>query len=217
MGGVAAAILFAAFGAMPAGAQAACAAVGSERWAVKTSAPIDSANPHPFTAMEFAALPAPPHILDHGEKLRNTRYPDPITAGLHEGDLVSVTGWVQLIKLSADDCDYHIQITPTRDGTSGTVIVEIPDGDAEHVADAALRSQLASERQLIRQQLNLKGEPSKGGNVIGGRAYLEFTGALFFDGPHYPHCDARGEKAKAVTCWELHPVITARFVPRPGG
>ncbi len=215
MGGVAAAVVVASLFVMPAGAQATCTAVGSERWTVKTMAPIDSGQPRAFTAAEFAALPAPPHILERGEKLRDTRYPDPVSSGVREGALVSVIGWVQLIKTSPDDCDYHIQITPTMDGATGTVIVEVPDGDAEHVADPALRRELAAERTLIRQQLNLKSEPSKRGNVIAGRAYMAFTGALFFDGPHYPHCDARGEKAKAVTCWEVHPVVGSRFVPRP--
>ncbi len=197
-------------------AQTVCAAKGSERWSVKTMAPIDSGAARQFALTELAALPPPAHILERGEKLRDVRYPEPVVPGVREGALVSVAGWVQLIKLSADDCDYHVQITPTRDGTTGMVIVEIPEGDAVHVTDAALRSTLAAERALIRQQLNLKGEPSKHGNVIAGRAYMEFTGALFFDGPHYPHCDARGEGERAATCWEVHPVVASRFVPRPG-
>ncbi|MEP6622528.1 MAG: hypothetical protein ABJE47_24615 [bacterium] len=190
-----------------------CTKVGSERWDVKTSAPNGSRTRHAFTAAELGALHEPPRIDEAGQKMLKTRYPDKLSLGLHEGDMVTVRGWVQLIKTSPDDCDYHIQLTPTKDGTTGTIIVEIPKADADHVSDYALRGELNAEHATILTQLKLAKEP---GHVpIDGRAYMEFKGALFFDGPHYPYCDRRGEGTKAVTCWEVHPVVSTRFVRKP--
>ncbi len=125
-----------------------------------------------------------------------------------------MAGWVQFIKTSADDCDYHIQITPKRHGKSGTIIVEIPQPDARHVADPVLRATLAAARAALRQQLHITGEPPAKGLVLDG-TYMEFTGALFFDGNDYPHCDDRGKGTPAVTCWEIHPVISTRILPPP--
>src|SRR6185437_358960 len=114
------------------------------------------------------------------------RYPDSMN-GFQEGQLVSVTGWVRLIKTSSDDCDYHIQIEPTKSGHDGMVIVEIPEPDSRHVTDPALRGTLETARTDMLQDLKLAKEPSKSGNKIGS-AYMTIEGALFFDGPHYPKC-----------------------------
>lgn len=197
-------------------AQRACTSVGTNRWAVKTMAPITSSNPRTFDAQSFAHIPLPRGIDKKGVKKLDARYTAPVGGNLHEGDLVRVTGWVQFIKTSADDCDYHIQLTPTQDGRTGTIIVEIPEPDAQHVADPALRPQLAAARESLRQQLQLKGDPRKRGIRLDGRAYMEFTGALFFDGNDYPECDRQGHGTPAVTCWEVHPVVASRILSKPG-
>lgn len=201
------------FTTVRAGSAQACAAVGSERWPVKTTGAITIHAKH-IDLVAFGKLPTPKDIHVAHDKMLDTRYPTAIQARLHEGDLVSVTGWVQKIKTSPDDCDYHIEITPVKNGSSGLVIVEVPEPDAAHVADADLRSQLRDLRPKLLAKLKLTGEPTTGGNKIEGRAYMTFTGALFFDGPHAPGCK-RGTGKASVTCWELHPVVTAEFAPRP--
>ena len=196
-------------------AQAACIGVGVKRWAVKTMAPSPGTEAKAIDLKAFGALPPPPDFKKK-TRLIGTRYTGVIGANLHEGDLVRVAGWVQFIKTSADDCDYHIQITPKRGGKSGTIIVEIPQPDARHVADPTLRGQLLAARTALHQQLHLKGEPPAKGLFLDGE-YMEFVGALFFDGNNYPHCDSRGKRTPAVTCWEVHPVIASRAVPPPTG
>src|SRR5438552_997854 len=91
-----------------------CTSVGANRWAVKTMAPASSAPARAMDATTFAALPVPPDFHRKGGRKLDIRYPTPIVAGLHEGDLVALSGWVQFIKAASDDCDYHIQVTPTR-------------------------------------------------------------------------------------------------------
>ena len=195
-------------------AQGTCTAKGKERWTVKTTAPTTS-TPRVIPIADFATLRAPPSAIsgNKGSKLIETRYTDSVS-GLHEGQLVSVTGWVRLIKTSLDDCDYHIQIEPTQTGHDGMVIVEIPEPDASHVADPRLRGILETARTDMLKALKLTKEPSGRGNTIGS-AYMTITGALFFDAPHHPDCGTRGSGDSAVTCWEVHPVTAVRFAPKP--
>ena len=195
-------------------AQAACTGVGVNRWAVKTMAPASGAEARAIDPKAFGALPAPPDFRKKTRQL-GTRYTGAIGPNLHEGDLVRVAGWVQFIKTSADDCDYHIQITPKRGGKAGSIIVEIPQPDARHVADPALRAKLLAARAALHQQLHLTGEPPAKGLRFPDPVYLELVGALFFDGNDYPQCDARGKGTGAVTCWEIHPVISSRVLPPP--
>ena len=193
-----------------------CSAIGNNRWAVKTMAPA-SGTPRAMDATAFAALPAPPDFSKKGGRKQATRYPAPIVAGLHEGDPVALSGWAQFIKSSDDDCDYHIQVTPTKSGKRGTIIVEIPQPDAAHVQDPGLRSRLTAARAALLSQLGLKTPPTSKGVWLKDPVYLEFTGALFFDGNDYPKCSARGRRVGAATCWELHPVTAVRVVQAPAG
>jgi hypothetical protein len=133
---------------------------------------------------------------------------------MHEGQLVSITGWVRFIKLSSDDCDYHIQVTPDQSATTDMVIVEIPDPDAAHIQDASLRAEEQAPRDSMPIALHLKRAPGTGGNTIGA-AYMTITGALFFDAPHYPNCAKRGVHMQASTCWEIHPVTSVKFAAKP--
>ena len=198
-----------------ANAQATCTAIGSERWTVKIAAPVATHRTRHLDPTTLAALPVPKEAATYQGRMLDRRYASSIRTGLHEGDLATVRGWVQRIKTSSDDCDYHVELTPSQHDLHGMVIVELPPADSIHILDSSLRAQVAAARALLRQQLRLSGEPSRHGNAIGGRAYMEFSGALFFDGIHSPHCELRGSGAGAATCWELHPVIAARFVPRP--
>jgi hypothetical protein len=94
------------------------------------------------------------------------------------------------------------------------VIVEIPEADAAHVADATLRAELEKARGDIPTALHLKKAPGTGGSQI-GKAYMTFEGALFFDAPHDPNCDTRDVGMPAATCWEIHPVTALRFAAKP--
>jgi len=196
-------------------AQTACTAKGKDRWSVKTSAPLTSVKAHAIAPAAFVQLAVPATVSSKtkGAKTLEDRYPDAVN-GLHEGELVSVTGWVRFIKTASDDCDYHIQVTPAENSDAGMIVAEVPEPDAIHVSDPSLRQQLATVRNAIMADLHLAKGPSKSGNVI-GKAYMTFEGALFFDAWHYPDCGSRGVGMQAMTCWEIHPVTAARFAPRP--
>lgn len=200
----------------PVALSAQCTAMGHDRWTVKTSAPSSATKAKVIALQDLATLAAPATVTSKakGVKLLETRYTGAVGPGLSEGQLVRVTGWVRFIKLSSDDCDYHIQLTPDTANTDDMVVVEIPEADAEHVTDAALRAELAKARDTIPIDLHLKKAPGPSGNKI-GKAYMTFAGALFFDAPHYPNCGKRGVGMQAATCWEVHPVTAVAFAPRP--
>jgi hypothetical protein len=197
-------------------AQAPCSAVGKAQWTVKTEAPLPPLKAKAIASADFTALPAPASVTAgvKGAKSTETRYPDKLEGKYKEGELVRLTGWVRFIKLSSDDCDFHIQVTPDSVSTDGMIIVEIPQADAQHVTNGPLRAELDSARKNVESDLKLNKEPSKSGNKIGS-AYMTFEGALFFDAPHYPNCDKRGVGMRASTCWEIHPVTKVTFARKP--
>jgi hypothetical protein len=190
-----------------------CVKPGVSRWAVKTSLPATRTKPVAVSLAELTAL-APPASAETSKELA-TRFPENLGHGLKEGSLVRVSGWVRLIATDPD-CDYHIQLTPTNSGTNGTVIVEVPNPDAAYENSAELRDSATAVRDFLKTKL-LKGkEPSGGKGSLIGAAYVEVIGQLFIDAHHLPHCDGRGKQGMpATTCWEVHPIIAARFASRP--
>jgi hypothetical protein len=194
-------------------ASAQCVKPGVSRWAVKTSLPAKRTRPVQLTLAQLSALPPPAAIVQGKE--RATRFPDNLDNGLKEGSLVRVSGWVRLIATDPD-CDYHIQLTPTNSGTDGTVIVEVPNPAASYESSAELRDSATAVRDFLKARILNRKEPSGSAGSKIGSAYVEVVGQLFIDAHHYPNCDARGKQGMhATTCWEVHPIIAARFVPRP--
>jgi hypothetical protein len=46
--------------------------------------------------------------------------------------------------------------------------------------------------------------------------HVRVVGQLFYDAAHGGNCDSRGKKGmQAANCWELHPVISMTFTPKP--
>jgi hypothetical protein len=194
-------------------AAAQCVKPGVSRWAVKTSLPTNRNEPVALTLEEITALPVPAGAAQ--DKERASRLPDDLGNGLREGSLVRVSGWVRVIATDPD-CDYHIQLTPTNAGVDGTVIVEAPNPQAGYESSAELRDSATAVRDFLKSRI-LKGKEPSGnaGNKIGS-AYIEVVGQLFLDAHHLPNCDARGKQGMhATTCWEVHPVIAAQFMPKP--
>ncbi len=189
-----------------------CVKPGVSRWTVKTSLPANRNKPIAVTLEEITALPDPDLS---GGKESDTRYPDDLGNGLKEGSLVRVSGWIRLIATDPD-CDYHIQLTPTNSGVDGTVIVEVPNPKANFEKSPELRDSATAVRAFLLSKI-LKGkEPAGGKGSKIGSAYVEVVGQLFMDAHHSPNCDARGKQGMhATTCWEVHPIIAARFAPRP--
>lgn len=197
---------------VPSALTAQCKKPGVSRWAVKTSLPTKRNRLVALTLAELAALSAPASA--EGNKERTTRYPETVEHNLKEGKLVRVRGWLRLIAVDPD-CDYHIQLTPTKTGTTGTVIVEVPNPEASYEKSAELRDSASAVREFLKTRI-LKGkDPAGGKGSLIGSAYVEVVGQLFMDAHHLPHCDGRGKQGMAAsTCWEVHPVVAMRFAAR---
>jgi hypothetical protein len=117
------------------------------------------------------------------------------------------------------DEDYHIQISNSRTDGGRCVIIEAPN--PAFIKNATLSKQSAAVRLFIRDKLlhDKTKEPSSSGNVMVGEVFVEATGQLFFDASHSSLSDpsgGRGKKGmKAGTIWELHPLTSLRFAPKP--
>jgi hypothetical protein len=120
-----------------------------------------------------------------------------------ERQIVTVTEWVRLTKISADDCDIHIQLGGDPKRHFPQVIAEIPPGS-----------------KTVRRQF----AQALGANVTkatkffdGARAVkVTVTGFAFFDASHV--CDGHPKEGCAhgrgvSTLWEVHPVLAIKRAP----
>jgi hypothetical protein len=196
-----------------------CIKPGTERWAIKTTLP-SGASTQTMTLAEALQLPKLTAVTMDDKALEDKRITDP---PVKEDKLVTISGWVYLIGFEKDDCDFHIQISPqprtsanppTKD--DNCIIVEVPSGQyATTIAD-----KVEGVRQWVIDNLLGKVDPKIGSvHVMQHPTFVKVTGALFYDAGHSYEADGstgRGKKGmESKTLWELHPVISMAFAPKP--
>lgn len=129
-------------------------------------------------------------------------------AELHEGDIITVTGFVYRVRCLKDG-DFHMEIGAGATRSSMCLIVEVPDPD--EIQDAELRKLVSAARDALAQmdpsvyQSKPKKKPIK----------ATITGQLFLDAPHYRKTDPSGGRGTllaskrhcASNLWEIHPVV----------
>ena len=196
-----------------------CIKPGTERWPVKTTLPT-GAKTMSLTLDAALNLPRLTNVAKDDARFQSTR----ITGQpQNEDTLVTLSGWLYLVGFEADDCDFHIQISPqprtlsnppTKD--DNCIIVEVPSGQyATSIAD-----QVEGVRQWVIDNLLQKAEPKIGNvYVMKSPVFVTVTGALFYDDAHVYMADGttgRGKKGMdSKTLWELHPVTSLQFAPKP--
>ena len=188
---------------------------GVDRWSIKTSTVVN-VKTVPITDLLQLSNPITDyHKTEYGDKrIPTIVQPD----SLKEGDIVTTTAWLHLVALerASDthrDGDYHIQITNSPEWGDSCFIIEVPYPD--FVEDPYLKTKCAEVREFIRNRL-LKGkEPGTTGNIMQHEVYVTVTGQLFFDATHLKG-NPRGKKGmKSYTAWEIHPLFSIAFAPKP--
>ena len=191
---------------------------GVERWPVKTSLPSNPGKAKTVALADLLSFGDPdvsPKVTKNDARFQKQRIP-PFSNNLniHEGELITTTGWLHLIAGESDG-DYHIQISASPTDGNNCIIVEVPNSDAEFVADAALRPQFEQVRTFLKTKTLANKDPSSGGSVMTHPPFVQVTGQLFYDDSHVGDAP-RGKKGmKAATLWELHPVTVMAFAPKP--
>jgi hypothetical protein len=208
--------------AMTAAASAAplpCLKPGTERWPIKTSLP-PGAKTQSMTLADALALPPLTNVAKDDPAYQGKRITD---QPVKEDKLVTISGWLYLVAFEADDCDFHIQISPqprtsanppTKD--DNCIIVEVPSGQYA----TEISAQVEGVRQWVIDNLLGKAAPKIGTvHVMQHPVYVTVTGALFYDDAHVYEKDGstgRGKKGmESKTLWELHPVTSMAFAPKP--
>ncbi len=201
----------------------ACVSPGTERWPVKTSVPPSGAPAVKMTladALSDAKLPPLKTVRKDDPRYQSVRISDQTVT---EDKLVTISGWLYLVAFEADDCDFHIQIS-TKPLTSAnlpgvddnSMIVEVPSGQYA----TTISGQVEGVRSWVVTNL-LKGTDPKIGSVhvMDHPVFVTVTGALFYDDAHTydaEHNTGRGKKGlKSKTLWELHPLTSIAFAPKP--
>jgi len=121
------------------GASLPCVKPGTERWPVKTSLPT-GANTKSMSLADALNLQKLTDVKKDDPRYQDKRIMD---QPVKEDTVVTISGWLYLVAFEADDCDFHIQISPqprtsadppTKD--DNCIIVEVPSGEyATGIAD----------------------------------------------------------------------------------
>ena len=202
-----------------------CSGPGKERWPVKTSlaAPVTASQAKAIKLSDLLALELPPGVKHNDARYADARIPSfPNSLGENEGDLITTTGWLYLVALESNDCDYHIQISPESRTTTNQptpadncIIVEAPRQD--FVNDPDLKQRVTTIRSYIQAKI-MHGttEPANAGSVMIHAVCVQVTGALFYDDAHVGKNgpELRGKRGmSSKTLWELHPLTSFQIVP----
>ncbi|HWC97204.1 MAG TPA: hypothetical protein VG456_10650 [Candidatus Sulfopaludibacter sp.] len=196
-----------------------CVKPGSARWPIKVSLP-DGAATKKMTLADVLALPRLTDVKKDDKRYAKVRITD---QPVKEDSLVTITGWLYLVAFEADDCDFHIQISPeprtlsnppTKD--DNCLIVEVPAGEYA----TTITDKVEGVRQWVIDGLLNKTPPKIGSvHVMQSPVYVTVTGALFYDDAHVYMADGgtgRGKKGmESKTLFELHPVTSIVFAPKP--
>ena len=199
-----------------------CVKPGTARWPVKTSIPTGAPTIEMTLADALSDSKLPPlqNVKTNDPRYQASRIDD---QPVKENTLVSISGWLYLVAFEADDCDFHIQLSPqprtlanppTAD--DNCIIVEVPSG--EYATE--LSTQVEGVRDWVVLNLLHKTAPKIGSvHVMQNPTFVTVTGALFYDDDHVykaDHSTGRGKKGmESKTLWEVHPVISIAFAPKP--
>jgi len=187
--------------------------VDHHRWNIKTK-PAHKTNIHNEDLKDIIKFPDPEGVSMNDSRYENKLIPafeNPLH--LKEGDLIKVKGYIHLVAFEKEDDEYHIQISSSKTDGDNCLIVEVPD--PKNTDDSELKKNYENVRSFIRERLLHGKEPSRSGNLIGGRAYVYVTGQLFYDAAH-SHNQIRGKKGMRSNClWEIHPIIDMNFAVKP--
>jgi hypothetical protein len=190
---------------------------GKDRWKVKTTVESAQAKKKPVKKdlADLLTFDAPDKtkydyiVFDRERKVETGRMRGKDSHRPQEGDVVYTEGYVQMVMLSADDGDYHVQLTTDPKKRADCMIVEVPY--EKFVDDPGLPDE-GTIRQTLRTKLKPKsGEFSKSGTCMLHPPRMGVTGQLFYDVHHDGKPSGR-HGCHAPNVWELHPVFKIKFL-----
>jgi hypothetical protein len=129
----------------------------------------------------------------------------------NEKKIVKITGYLRLLKESADDCDLHMEIATKKADGAYRFIAEIPNTDEY----CDLRKQVYDVLKS-KYNLNKRKEYDFGTGSIDVLPKITVTGLVFFDNAHISHDDPDAGhnhgSALVQTLWEIHPVFKVEWL-----
>lgn len=194
--------------AMPARADVACTPTkplaDQNRTVMKHRPPPKGVQPQVATIADVLAWPLPPGLK---RKMRKTdSVMDP-----REEQVFTVEATLWRVKLSDDDCDFHIELGPVGGRKSDPrVVAEIPQGPGFLAAREALIAAIPEAATL---------KPDEDAKLKANQTLrVRVTGYAFCDLEHYTPKDLKqgtGHGGKFVmTLWEIHPVWKIEFLKK---
>ena len=172
------------------------------RTAMKQRVPPPGLPVQAATIADMLSWPLPEGMTRKKRKIDSVMDP-------REGKAYVVEAVIWRVKLSEDDCDFHLEIGPPGSGRDDErAIIEIPQGQAFLQAREALIAGLPKAGELKPKQALPLQKPVP----------VRITGYAFCDLQHYTPKDLKrgtGHGGKRVaTLWEIHPVWKIEFLKK---
>jgi hypothetical protein len=194
---------------------------GKARWEIKTTIPDDASvkNSTKVALKTMLAIKPPAGAKGHSRRMDHKRYASTNAAGLVEGDMITVSGWIRLIAAEPDG-DYHIQIAQTKSSQARCFIVEVPRPLNTFVKEKRVLKAAATVRAKIRSNV-LGGKELRYGGVKLLKSpkqrpvYATFTGQFFYDDWHIGDAPRGKKGCKSPTIAEIHPIMAVQFPAPP--
>jgi hypothetical protein len=205
---------------------------GKDRWPIKTELKKgkvgDKAKLITVEKMRNLDVPDPQTLT--AAHLQDKLLPAELTGGFHEGDIVKMDGYIQLVAMEStcssgpctkshpySDADYHLQVTDKYELRDSNIVVEVPN--PQFVRDPALKAKVEALREKLKTKL-IPDATEFGTNCMVHPPHVTITGQLFIDAFHAIHNPnepggGRGkQKHKSATVWEIHPVYDINFLDK---
>jgi hypothetical protein len=193
-----------------------CHEPGADRWPIKSSLPAsaDLGAPRTVALTTLLHLPNVAGVRQNDARYASVRIPQAADSGLHDGDIVTTTGYLRLVATDDNSCEYLFQLSQQPVDTD-VLIVAVPKDDEISVADSALRARAATIRTWVRARLLGGGEPSPRGNVMQHSVYVRVTGQLFYDDANIGQPPGGRKGMIAPGLWEIRPATSIEFSMPP--
>ena len=172
------------------------------RMAMKNrSIPADAGSGTQVTTQAIISWPVP---SSHYEK-------EPATPYAKEENVYTVSGFAQIVKISDEDCDIHIELSPKTSGARiDRIVAEIPNTKEYCEMRKAFLEVLRENYGFPQSD---KGGTSKKFTTESGFPRVTVTGYAFWDTAHWSGVHVNNKKGHqhgskyVATMWEIHPVF----------
>jgi peptidoglycan hydrolase-like protein with peptidoglycan-binding domain len=139
--------------------------------------------------------------------------PGSTATGLHAGDLLLLSGWIQQASRDPDGT-YRLQLSPHQKARTPALTAVVPHPD-QASGSSPMQAQFQTVRTFITAQLLRQQEPSPRGSVMRSPTFVQLSGQLSSAAPPPAESPQARRSGGATAQWEMRPVLDIQFATPP--